>query len=156
MKTLSGDLQSQTKSAIMSGFIDNEIENRGGTAWNHKQIRLNCKSETKRERQRERQRWRKNRRKQSSHKETKFYMKSANSTRSPIAPKMRHSESSWDKDTKTDTDTVDDTNVRNSDTYVGCVNQNLQIRILASIFMLVGLVIGWTNSSNSKSSSETG
>lgn len=61
---------------------------------------------------------------------------------------MRHSASSWDKDTKKDT--VDDTNVRNSATYVGCVNQSLQIRILASIFMLVGLVIGWTNSSFSE------
>lgn len=88
--------------------------------------------------------WGKNWRKQRSHNETKA--QTAREVQLP--PKMRHSASSWDKDTKKDT--VDDTNVRNSDTYVGCVNQSLQIRILASIFMLVGLVIGWTNRSSKR------
>lgn len=52
----------------MSGFIDNENENRVGTAGNLEQLRLNCKKERigiVRERE--------NRRKQRSHNETKFF-----------------------------------------------------------------------------------
>lgn len=83
----------------MSGFIDNENENQVGTAGNLKQLRLNCQKERYIGRERERE----NRRKQRAHNETKFLIKSANSSRSPIARKMRHSESSPDKDTVADT-----------------------------------------------------
>lgn len=59
----------------MSGFIDNENENRVGTAGNLEQLRLNCKKERKIgiEKDREREKERENRRKQRSHNETKFF-----------------------------------------------------------------------------------
>lgn len=89
----------------MSGFIDNENENRVGTAGNLEQLRLNCKKERKIGIEKDRERKSERIEESSAHTmKLNFLIKSANSSRSPIARKMRHSESSPDKDTATATE----------------------------------------------------